>query len=126
MKVAITLLATLALLAASPMRLNQKRNLINMEARENDNVFRIPLAVSGQCDDGWTAFKAEGKGLCCSPSTICDGELEKALCSSAEDSISSAPTYDVDTRNNGFACRRFFWYCDALGCFWNRTICKFW
>jgi hypothetical protein len=63
MKVAFPILATLALVAASPLRLDE---------RDGDKDLRVSAAVDGKCGDGETVFQDDGKALCCPAGSVCD------------------------------------------------------
>lgn len=105
MKVALPLLATLALVAAGPTRLSEKRadDISTGFDQDGDNVS-IPIAVDGKCNDGWTVFQADGKDLCCPPGKECDGELDKGTADRQR--VASAPlpaTTSTCSRTSGSA-----------------------
>lgn len=67
MKFAIPLLATLAVVAASPVA-----NTLDIRDQSEGDT-QVPITVDGKCDDGWSVFQDNGNSLCCPPGQICDG-----------------------------------------------------
>ncbi|BEJ16098.1 hypothetical protein CspHIS471_0507030 [Cutaneotrichosporon sp. HIS471] len=107
MKVAFPLLATLALVAASPTRLDQKRADISTGFDQNGDNVSVPIAVDGKCDDGWTLFNLNGKDLCCPPGNQCD-----------KGGVRPEANDDVDVQNNIWVCRWWLTGCDFFYCYY--------
>ncbi|BEI85338.1 hypothetical protein CcaverHIS002_0507390 [Cutaneotrichosporon cavernicola] len=104
MKIAFPLLATLALVTASPTRLEQRADISTGFDQDGDNV-NVPIAVDGKCDDGWTLFHANDKDLCCPPGKQCD-----------DGGVRAQANDDVDVQNNAWLCYWELLHCDAYHC----------
>ncbi|CAK9780927.1 hypothetical protein CC85DRAFT_311790 [Cutaneotrichosporon oleaginosum] len=102
MKIALPLIATLALVAANPVRLNE---------RDDNDTLSVAVAVDGKCPDGGSVFQANGKDLCCPAGNVCD-----------QDVIRPEANNDVDVAQNGYVCIRYLLYCTRYWCYYRR-IC---
>lgn len=88
MKFAIPVIATLALVAANPVR-RQDSGVPGLVFK--GDKAELPsccefhkragnvLTPASGCDDGWDCFHSNGQDLCCPPGMECDGE-SSAVC----------------------------------------------